>query len=66
MIYLNTDRDPLNQVKIPIQSDGYVGGIPTFIKKNPNNYMKMLSSAHKIIYQSHHNPYHNPHYFQNK
>ena len=56
MIYLNTDRDPLNQVKIPIQSDGYVGGIPTFIKKNPNNYMKMLSSAHKIIYQSHHNP----------
>ena len=38
MIYLNTDRDPLNQVKIPIQSDGYVGGIPTFIKKNPNNY----------------------------
>lgn len=54
MIYLNTDKDPLNQAHIPIHSDAYAEGIPNFVTKHPNNYVSMLSSAHKIIYQTKH------------
>lgn len=56
MIYLNTDKDPINKVKIPIHSDAYLHGVPTFIKKNPDNYGNMLSTVHKIIYQTKHQP----------